>query len=219
MAYIIFMPPDPNPHHRTDSLSTQSKSKSKWLKVSRSVGLYRYIPNGIYHARVRHGGELHRESLETKDLAFAKRKLAKFKERLERTEPRYGKITFVEWLERHYFPTLTNSPGALAAKQRIIARVKKHWFKARSQPMRDVKESEVLTFLNAQYGGWSESYWNSALALIRGALGMAVQDRVPHGEFRGRYQMAQAQATDQADTHLRAVPSHHCRCAGAALQP
>jgi integrase len=152
--------------------------KYTWRKVPRSVGLYEYIPNGVYHARVKHGGRVHRESLQTKDLAFARRKLARFKERLERTDPRYGKITLVEWLERHYFPTLTNSPGALAAKQRIISKVKAHWFKARSQPMRDVKESEVLTFLNAQYGGWSVSYWNSALALIRAAFFMAEKDRV-----------------------------------------
>src|SRR5260370_27581587 len=149
-----------------------------WRKVPRTVGLYEYLPNGVFHALIKHGGRVHRESLKTKDLAFAKRKLAESRERLKRTDPRYGKVTLVEWMERHYFPTLTNSPGSLAAKGRIIAKVKKHWVQARTQPMRDIRQSQVLTFLNEQYGGWSESYWNSALALIRGALEAAIQDRV-----------------------------------------
>jgi integrase len=44
--------------------------------------------------------------------------------------------------------------------------------------MRDLKKSELLTWLNEEYGDHSESYWNSALALVRDALDMAVQDHV-----------------------------------------
>jgi integrase len=44
--------------------------------------------------------------------------------------------------------------------------------------MRDIRQSQVLKFLNEQYGNWSSSYWNSALALIRNAFDMAVQDHV-----------------------------------------
>jgi integrase len=161
--------------HPTDSHSTHPKSK--WLKVGKRIpGLYQYAASGIYHARVRRGGKLYRESLKTNDLPFAKRKLAEFKQRLERTDSRYGKISLVEWLEKHYLPTLRNSPGALAAKKRIIQRIKRHWFQARTQPMRDIRQSQVLKFLNEQYGDWSSSYWNSALALIRNAFAMAVQD-------------------------------------------
>lgn len=44
--------------------------------------------------------------------------------------------------------------------------------------MRDLKKSQVLTWLNQQYGAWSESYWNSALSLIRDALDVALSDHV-----------------------------------------
>jgi integrase len=159
-------------------ISSPPKNKSKWYKVRRVSGLYQYVPSGIYHARIRHGGKLYRESLETKDAAFAKRKLHDFKQRLERTDPRYSKISFVEWLEKIYFPTLQNASGALKAKKRIITRIKRTWPVARNQPMRDLKKSQVLTWLNEQYGQWSESYWNSALSLIRGALDMALDDHV-----------------------------------------
>jgi hypothetical protein len=99
------------------------KFKKQWLKVSKRIpGLYQYRPSGVYHARVRHGGKLYRESLKSKDLAFAKRKLADFKQRLERTDPRYSKIPFTAWLDI-YAGTLKGAPGAIAAKQRIITRI------------------------------------------------------------------------------------------------
>ena len=56
----------------SDTVSSNPKIKEQWLKVKRTTGLYQYIPNGVYHARVCHGGRLYRESLQTKDLAFAK---------------------------------------------------------------------------------------------------------------------------------------------------
>jgi integrase len=156
-----------------------TKAEKVWRKISKRVaGLYQYLPSGVYHARVRHGGKLHRESLETKDLAFAKRKLADFKNRLERTDPRYSRISLVTWLETIYAPRLKGAKGAIKAKQRIIARLKKTFFLARTQPMRDIKKSQVVTWLNEQYGDWSESYWNSALALIRDAFDQAINDHV-----------------------------------------
>ncbi|HEU5247170.1 MAG TPA: tyrosine-type recombinase/integrase [Candidatus Udaeobacter sp.] len=164
---------------QSDAVPSRPKTIKSWRKVSKRIsGLYQYRPTGMYHARVRYGGKLYRESLETEDLQFAKRKLAVFKQRLGHTDPRRNKTTLVTWLEENYFPTLRGSPGALKAKQRIIAKVKAKWFFARTQPMRDIKESQVLTFLNEHFGGWSESYWNSALTVLRDAFNMAVKDHV-----------------------------------------
>jgi integrase len=153
--------------------------KSKWRKVGpRWPGLYCYVPSGRYFAHLRRGGRLYRESLRTKDLAFAKRAWEDFRRRLDRTDARYGQITLAAWLQDNYFPTLRGSPGTLKAKQRIIQRIKERWLQARSQPMRDIKQSQLLGFLNEQYGRWSESHWNNALGLLRDALAMAVRDRV-----------------------------------------
>jgi integrase len=152
--------------------------KSPWRKVPRTVGLYQYLPSQTYYAKLRAGGSLRRESLKTTDLAFAKRKLETLRNRLRRTDPGKGRMTLVTWLENYYAPTLCGAPGAVAAKKRIIARVKREWVFARTQPMREIKESQVLAFLNRQYGGWSVSYWNSALTVIRDAFQMAVRDHV-----------------------------------------
>jgi integrase len=150
----------------------------RWCKVPRTIGLYLWKPSGVYFVNLRKGGRLHRESLKTKDLAVAKRKLHDFRLRLDRTDSRYGKISLVDWLENIYFPTLRGSDGALKAKWRIIQRLKTTWVNARGQPMRDLRPSEVLTWLNREYGDWSHSYWNSAVTVIRDALEMAVNDRV-----------------------------------------
>jgi integrase len=56
--------------------------------------------------------------------------------------------------------------------------VKEKWLAAREQPMRDLRESELLRFLSAEYSKWSSSYWNSAVSLLRDAFAMAVRDRV-----------------------------------------
>ena len=156
------------------------KTDSKWKKIGgqRQSGLYRYKPNGVYHAIVRRRGRLYHESLNTTDLAFARRKLDKLKHRLDRTDPKYGKITLVRWLEDNYAPTLRGSVATLAEKQRVIRRVKDKWVTARTQPMRDLKESQLVAFLNEQFGSWSAAYWNLALSVLRDALALAVRDRV-----------------------------------------
>jgi integrase len=189
------------------------KKESIWRKVdgNRITGLIQYVPNGKYYANVSRRGKLYRESLGTTDLEFAKRKLADFKKKLDRTEPKYGKISLVAWLEEHYFPTLRGSEGALAAKQRIIDKVKEKWPAAALQPMRDLRESEVLRFLNAEYGKWSSSYWNSAVSLLRDAFAMAVRDRVlfesPAAELKYRKRSRPIRLTPTYE-EFRAIVEH-----------
>jgi integrase len=157
---------------------SQPKTQAEWSKIAHCTGLYRYNANGSYHARVWHGGKLHWKSLQTTDLAFAKRKLHDFRQRLQRTDHRYGRVSLVEWLERHFFPGLKGTPETLKDKWRIIERIKTRWLEARSQPMADLRRSQVLAFLNQEFGSWSDSYWNSALSLVRASFEAAVADHV-----------------------------------------
>ena len=157
----------------------KEEKPSKWVKVSKRVsGLYRYAPSGVYHAWVRRRGRLYRESLKTTDRKLAERKLKAFKDRLDRTEPRWGKVTLYSWLKDYYAPTLRGSASTLKEKARVIQRVKEEWLFARTQPMGDLAESQLLTFLNEQFGRWSAAYWNLALSVLRDALAMAVRDKV-----------------------------------------
>ena len=153
----------------------KNESMNAWTPTKH--GLCRYKPSGMYYARVRYAGKLHRRKLGTTDFAYAKRKLADFKRDLERTDHGNANISLIDWLKTSYAPTLKGAPGAMKAKQRIIDRINKSWFSAR-KPMRELKKSQVLTFLNEHYGEHSESYWNSALTLIRDAFDLAVSDHV-----------------------------------------
>src|SRR5262245_20970592 len=143
-----------------------------------ATGLYRYNPSGQYFAHVRHGGTLYRRSLNTKDLFLAKQRLRDFRGNLERTDSRYGKTSFCDWLEQTYLPTLNGAPLALKSKQSIIERIRKTWLAARTQPMSKLKATDVERWLNQHFGKQSESYYNSALMLVRDALDKAVRDRV-----------------------------------------
>ena len=126
---------------------------------------------------LRRGGLLHRESLKTTDLAFAKRKLDGFKNRLDRCDPTKGRMTFVRWLEDAYLPTLRGAEKTISNKQCIVERVKSTWLAARSQPMRELKPSEVERWLNKEFRG-TGAYWNIAFMVIRAAFALAVKDRV-----------------------------------------
>ena len=147
----------------------QPKKKPVWRKVSKRItGLFVYVPSGTFYAYLSRRGKLYRESLQTKDLAFAKRKLAEFKRRLDRT--------LVRWLEENYLPTLKGSESTLAGKRRIIERVKATWVAARTQPMCDLKPSEVERSLTKEFGDLTSGYYNTVLMPVRDALAMAVRD-------------------------------------------
>jgi integrase len=148
-----------------------------WEKVSRSIGLYRYVPSGRYFAHLRFKGKLHRRSLETTDIALAKRRLADYRRTLERTDPAQGNTSFAAVLDR-YSATLIGAPEAVEDKRAIIGKLKSTLFGAEHLPLRLLTSTQIESWLATHYGSKSASYYNSALTLIRDALQKAVRDRV-----------------------------------------
>lgn len=155
----------------------QSKFEQQWEKIKSEKGLYRYKRSGVFFANVRRGGGHYRESLHCTDLALAKRKLHDLKARVDRTDPRYGKISLVNWL-KVYFSTLKGAESTLSDKQRIISKVKETWVFARTIPMRDLTRSQIVAWLAKHYGNKSASSYNSALTLLRDAFKEALADKV-----------------------------------------
>ena len=151
--------------------------KNTWEKISRSIGLYRYVPTGRYFARVRYCGKLYRKSLETDDSALAKRRLAEFRRTLERTDAASGKKSFAAVLD-DYSKTLIGASSTIEDKRVIIDKLKSTLFGAATLPLRELKPTQIKAWLATHYGHKSASYYNSALMLIRDALETAVRDRV-----------------------------------------
>jgi len=152
-------------------------TRNLWEKVSRSIGLYRYVPSGRYFAQLRFKGKLHRKSLGTTDCALAKRRLADFRRTLDRTDPTQDRQSFAAVLDC-YAATLRGSPGTVEDKQVIIEKLKSTLFGAEHLPLSSLKPSQIEAWLVTHYGDKSASYYNSALIVIRAALEMAVSDRV-----------------------------------------
>ena len=152
-------------------------TRNLWEKVSRSIGLYRYVPSGRYFAQLRFKGKLHRKSLGTTDCALAKRRLADFRRTLDRTDPTQSRQSFAAVLDC-YAKTLRGSPETVEDKQIIIEKLKSTLFGAEHLPLSSIKPSQIEAWLVTHYGDKSASYYNSALMVIRAALDMAVRDRV-----------------------------------------
>jgi integrase len=151
-------------------------SSTQWTKSG--IGLYRYNPNGQYHARVRAGGRLYRRALGTNDYQLARRKLADFRRDLGRTDVRAGKTTFGAVLDKYGQTIGGLSVSSQKDKRAIIAKLKSTWFGIDALPVRLIKPSDVSAWLSRHCGDKGASYYNSVLTVIRNALDLAVKDRI-----------------------------------------
>lgn len=160
-------------------MNHESKNKNLWSKVggSKMSGLYRYEPSGMHFARVRVRGQLVRRKLDTTDVAVARRKLADFRRDLERTDATKGNTSFAAVLD-DYSATLVGAQSTLEDKRVIIAKLNQTLFGCASLPLRNLRPSQIESWLSKRHAHKSASYYNSALSVIRAALDMAVRDRI-----------------------------------------
>jgi len=156
--------------------------------------LYRYVPSGMYFARVRFGGRLYRKKLDTDDYGLARRKLADFRRNLGRTDARAGNTSFGAVLDKYEQTIGGLSASSQKDKRAIIGKLKATWFGIDALPLRLIKPSDVSAWLSRHCGDKSASYHNSVLTLIRDALDLAVKDRIvadspaAHIKYRKREQ-------------------------------
>jgi integrase len=148
------------------------------------AGLYRYEPTGSYFARIRYGGKLYRQSLETKDFQLAKRKLADFRRDLQLTDPKFGNTSLGAALDT-YESTLLGKAGTQANKRMILKKIRKRWYETVDSeqrvyrlPLRQIKPSHVEGWLARTCKDTSVAYCNDVLSVIRTVFAKAVEDGV-----------------------------------------
>jgi integrase len=73
---------------------------------------------------------------------------------------------------------LAGGDPTIKDKLAVIRKLKQTFFGVNTLPLRTVKPSQVTAWLAEHYGDHSASYYNSALSVIRGALGTAVDDKI-----------------------------------------
>jgi integrase len=139
-------------------------------------GLYRYSTSGVYFAHVRIHGKLFRESLHVTDRQLANRKLAEFRQKKLKVDPKLAKITIAELCDR-YAETLSHlSPSSIKAKEGILARLKSEWPEGRFAPLKSVKPSHGEKWLAKQSQRLGRSHYNAYLQLLRDIFRFAVRD-------------------------------------------
>ena len=74
--------------------------------------LYRYVPSGVYYALIKFRGKQIRRTLETKDLALARRNVLDLRRDLDLTDPELAHRTLEAQAER-FLPTLSGTPSSL----------------------------------------------------------------------------------------------------------
>ena len=144
--------------------------KQTWTKCGPC--LYRYN-GGSFYAVLRHRGKLIRRSLETSDMALARRKLAKFKSELDKLDPNVASLT----LDQHrndYEQTLSGAESTLTIAKLALRRLCEEWPSNAPREIRKIKPADLRLWLK-QYETLSASTTNHMITTARRFFDAAVE--------------------------------------------
>jgi integrase len=160
----------------------QTESESIWQKTP-YANLLRYVPSGIYFARIRVQGKLIRRSLKTSTMSVAKLRLADL-EKAERQKVEHqeavndGKMTFESALE--IYRGRLNGNAALKPRSKVyreerIAALIKSWPGLESLDVRKINKTECLTWAAGFSKNAAPSNYNNTIGTLRLILDVAVE--------------------------------------------
>ncbi|MEM9280433.1 MAG: hypothetical protein AAGA96_01275 [Verrucomicrobiota bacterium] len=138
--------------------------------------LYRYERSRTYFAFFRHQGKLSRTSLETTNLAQAKRKLLDLRAKKERVATKSGKVT-LNSLCADYLASLKLAPKTLQGKETIRGRIESDWphLQRGEVQIHQIKPIDIRKWLNSYDFG--AATYNSYLWFIRSAFEFAIENK------------------------------------------
>ncbi len=146
--------------------------KSEWVKVGPC--LYRY-KGAKYYTLVKVAGKQIRRSLETTDLAVARRLLRQFRTDLEISAAVRSKLTLEEMASR-YLETVRGRPSTVTHKRHAIRMLLKDWPKGAPRELAKIRRSHIETWV-ANYEDKAGSTVNEYLVAVRAMFDQAVNDR------------------------------------------
>jgi hypothetical protein len=160
-------------------MSGSRRSKPKEGTLYRvSEGLYRSPASGTYFAQVRIHGKLFRESLQTKDLALAKRKLSDFRRSKKQVDPGAGRFSLAQLCERYLQTIQYLSESSIQAKTGITRRVTDEWPGGPHQLVGAIRYSDCQSWLARQASRVGKSHYNAYVQTLRELFDLAVRDRI-----------------------------------------
>ncbi len=158
----------------TSEIASASVRDSPFQKVGEC--LYRYIPTGVYYARIKTRGKEIRRSLKTTDQALAKRKRDELRRELAQIDHSKGKLTLAELCDTYRKTIQHQKPKTIERKTLILRRAKDEWPTGSQTQVAKIKPTDVRLWLSRyDFGSVSR---NLHLACIKEVLQMAVDDCV-----------------------------------------
>lgn len=152
------------------------EKQATFLKVAEC--LYRYSSNDVYYAVVKHRGKIIRRSLKTTDPEIAKRKLRKFRNDLLQINPSAGRITLNELVGKYLGSIQYLDTKTIKTRTAIAKRIRESWPEGVAQQVREVKPSDIATWLGKHRERISKATFNEYLRVIKKVFELAVNDRI-----------------------------------------
>ena len=138
--------------------------------------LYRYLPSGVYYARVKTDGKEIKRSLKTTDREIARRELAQFRDEQRQIDRSQRKLTLSELCERYIKTVQHQKPKTLKQKTYVVARIKGDWPTGSLVQVAKIKPSDVdLWLARFQLGAASR---NLHVQCVKDVFDLAVRDCV-----------------------------------------
>jgi len=159
-----------------------SKSADKWQKTH-YANLVRYVPSGIYFARMRVKGKLIRKSLKTDTLSVAKLRLADM-EKLEhqnaesRVDVTQGKLTFGEAVKiytQRVSGDVSMKPRTKEYYEERGLALLKSWPELERTDIARITKSECLNWAAAFGKKYSPSVFNNTVKILRDILKIGIE--------------------------------------------
>lgn len=164
---------------------TNGDPPKKW-QPTQYANLIRYIPSGIFFARLRVAGKLIRKSLKTDVISVAKLRLADV-EKTEResaesrTAGNNGRMTFGECAAFFKEQTEASSllkPTAKTYRKEALESISKTWPEVQSRDVRRISPADCESWAAKLSGLYSPSRYNGIIGVFRVVLEIAVQKGV-----------------------------------------
>jgi len=163
------------------SASDPADSAKVWQKTQ-YANLIRYVPSGIYFARLRVNGNLIRKSLKTDVLSVAKLRLADLeKSERESAETRQaaskGRMTFGDCVSIFYSQTKASNllkPSTKHFRWEVVESILKSWPGIETRDVRRFSANDCATWAAKYSGRYSASRYNGAVGILRALFAVAV---------------------------------------------
>ena len=171
------------------ALVKESKKEAAWVSTHVS-NLIRYVPSGIYFARVRVGGKLFRESLKTDVFTVAQLRLGDFiKDRRVDDEGEAnvarGKLTFGDALSIYKEKIEADpelKPNSKLYRRKCIIALLKSWPGLETMHARKVSEQACEKWARHFASEYSPSVYNNTLSTLRQVLAIAIKMGARYGD-------------------------------------